>query len=118
MNVIYRNLAAWFKFTKAKTKTIRKDHGCKPSVESLEDRLAPAAYWWRPIPALVVNVDQYLCSTVLNQQTNWTDGPGVNAVRYQQAPGPNDVLRFDGGPIRDCIIDPAASSTFAAIRTE
>jgi hypothetical protein len=82
--------------------------GYLPAFECCEDRVLLANYFWFPQPGLQVNA-QNMASTA----GNWRD---ANNVPYAVAPGAADTLIFDGASNGWCVINPAASATFAAIQ--
>lgn len=90
------------------------------AVEVLEEREVLSDFYWRPLFDLRVN-NQLLVSTVavVNNMnvSNWVDGTGENATRYQRAPAANDVLYFTNGNRGTCVFDALASPSFAAIKS-
>src|ERR1700722_5206419 len=71
-------------------------HTFRPSVESLEERVTPSNYYWRPQNRLAIDV-----STAGNWQNS-------NGVPYVVAPGINDTLFFDAAAF-NCTFDANAS---------
>jgi hypothetical protein len=94
--------------------------GVRLSVESLEDRIVPADYYWRPQDVLVVNINN-IGHWLASNSANWTDDYEGSNV-HNNGPGANDKLIIDDESRRVLTINvahgnnAAASDTFAAIQ--
>ncbi len=108
-------------FSKHKRPKKRLPLWCALEITTLEDRIAPADYYWRP-----VRMDDGF-NTSFSDGRNWRTGPDDNAPAYQQNQSPgtnqNDNARlfFEGGTAQknaNCDMDPNAAVTVASIKMD